>query len=623
MSKETTSQEQPGKSNKLDWLNVRKAFGFLGRLWPFLKPQWPQLLICGVGMILLSAGSAMRVTAIRPFVELTKDVSKLTDTDLESMFRAVAPMAFILGAGGLMMAVGTLLKQYFMGYAQANTRILLQKELVRRLLAQPMAYFNTERKGALMSRLTVNAGGASTLVKLAIDDLVHHPISIIFLLGVMVYTSPLLTLATLIVFPMVLGPVMLFAGKIRRATKKKFSGMEDQGNFFVQMFDGIRVIKAFRLNNAQTEEFSRVSREVFLRERRVARYKGLARAGIEASYNLILAGGFGLIAWMLTQQWFRDQGGFPMFMQFFVAVIFLYDPARRFGNSLNEIQDSTTALDKVFELYDKPPEPADPPTARDAPVDFKEIEFDHVGFEYVAGRPVLADVTCKVARGQMIAFVGQSGMGKSTLMDLIPRFYDPVAGAIRVDGIDLREVKRESWLSRISMVSQETFLFNTTIRHNIMTGRPDATEAEVIESAKAANIWDEIKALPQGLDTKLGDRGVNLSGGQRQRVAIARAFLKKAPILLLDEATSNLDTRSEREVQNALDHLVAGCTVFVVAHRLSTIRKADQILVFHQGHVVERGTHAELAALGGHYASALQLQQGEPEPVAERVASDG
>jgi ABC-type multidrug transport system fused ATPase/permease subunit len=229
----------------------------------------------------------------------------------------------------------------------------------------------------------------------------------------------------------------------------------------------------------------------------------------------------------------------------------------------------------------------------------------------VPERQVLNDVSFTVKRGEMIAFVGQSGMGKSTMMDLIPRFYDPVGGALKVDGTDLRDLKADSWLSNIAMVTQETFLFNTTIRKNIMAGKPDASEEEVIAAAKAANVWDEISSMPKGLDTLLGDRGVNLSGGQRQRVAIARAFLKKAPILLLDEATSNLDTRSEREVQRALDSLVEGCTVFVVAHRLSTIRKADKILVFHSGRIIESGSHEELMERNGHYATAVRLQQGE------------
>ncbi len=603
-------------SRKLDWLNVRKGFSFLRRLWPFLRPQWPQMGLIIGGMVLYSAGYAMRILVVGPFLKLGDDFSDIAATDLEQVLRQMAPLAGLLAVGGVCMALGTLLRQYFMGYLQSNTRILLQKDLVDRLLKQPLAFFNSERKGALLSRVTVNASGASQLVKLAVEDLFFHPITMLAVLVVMVYTSPTLTLAALLVFPIVLGPIVLFAGKIRRATRKKFSRIEEQGNFFVQMFDGIRVVKAFGLDRAQTEEFGRVSRDVFLRERKVARYKGMARAGIEITYNLVLAASLALIAWLFTQQWFVQQGAMPMLMQFFVALVFLYDPARRFGNSLNDVQEATTALDKVFELYDKPPQTPDPPTARDAPTEIGEIRFDNVGFEYIEGRPVLDGVSFTVPRGSMVALVGQSGMGKSTLMDLIPRFYDPTSGRILVDGTDLRDIRRDSWLARISVVAQETFLFNTTVRHNIMTGRPDATEAEVIEAAKAAHVWEEIKALPQGLDTPLGDRGVNLSGGQRQRVAIARAFLKKAPILLLDEATSNLDTRSEREVQKALDQLVAGCTVFVVAHRLSTIRGADQILVFHHGRIVERGTHAELMAQGGHYAAACQLQQGEAEPVA-------
>ncbi len=416
-------------------------------------------------------------------------------------------------------------------------------------------------------------------------------------------------------------PVILFAQKIKHASRKKYQGLENQGNFFHQMLDGIRVVKAFRMQEAQKQEFDYVSIDVFARERKIARYKGTARSLVEITYNLVMAGimlGVGLV---FTTQWFEDAGGMGMFLQFVVASFLIYDPARRLGHSINEIQEATVGLDRVFEIYDRQPEIMDRPNAKDAPREFSELSIENVSFQYVPERTVLNNVSFTVRRGQMVAFVGQSGMGKSTMMDLIPRFYDPVGGAIKVDGTDLRDLKTDSWLSNIAMVTQETFLFNTTIRKNIMAGKPEASEEEVIAAAKAANVWEEIAAMPKGLDTLLGDRGVNLSGGQRQRVAIARAFLKKAPILLLDEATSNLDTRSEREVQRALDGLVAGCTVFVVAHRLSTIRKADKILVFHSGRIIESGNHDELMALNGHYATAVRLQKGDEENDSQREAA--
>ncbi len=642
------------KKEKFDWMNARKALGLFRRLWPFLRPQWKQCLLVLVGIGLDSIGGAARLLVIKPFADFAMVQRKASEsadgaqsalevaragsefarqvaagahpagiafapaseavnkalTGMQQVMDSFLPYALLLVAAALSMALGTLMKQYFMGYVQSRTVINLQRAVLGRVLSQPMSYFNAQRKGALMSRLTANTGGAGQLVRLVLDGVISSPFSMIALLAVMAFSSPVLTLATFVVLPLVLLPVVMFAARIRKATKKKYQRLEASGNFFHQVLDGIRVVKSYRLEGAQKEEFERVSDEVFLKDRKVARYKGLSRFGIELTYNGILAVALVGAGLLITTAWFQQAGGLGMFAAFFAGLVLLYDPARKMGHALNDVQECTSSLDAVFEVYDRKPEISDQTGAREAVTEFSEIVFQNVGFSYVPERPVLRDIDFKVKRGQMVAFVGQSGMGKSTLMDLIPRFYDPVSGAILVDGVDLREFKLESWLRNIAIVSQETFLFNTSIRQNILCGKPEASEADIIQAAKAAHIWAEIEAMPQGLDTPLGDRGVNLSGGQRQRVAIARAFLRKAPILLLDEATSSLDTNSEREVQKALDELIEGCTVFAVAHRLSTIRKADQILVLAHGRVVERGTHDELVALSGAYATAVRLQQG-------------
>lgn len=600
------------KKQKFDWLNVRKALAYFKRLWPFLKPQWPQLALALLGTGMYSGGYALRLIVIKPFLDLVNKPEAMTDGSATAIMQEVVPWSGVLLLGAILMGVGTFLRQYYMGYLQSYTVINLQRAIVDKVLTQPMAFFNKEQKGALMSRMTANAAAASGLVKIVIESVISQPITIVAVLGVLLYTSYVLSLATFVVFPIVLIPVMLFASKIRKATRKKYQKVEASGNFFIQMLDGIRVVKSYRLEPEQKEEFERVSEDVFRRDRKVARYKGTSRFAVEFTYNALMAGGLFLVGFLMSMSWMQgDSGGLGMFVQFFAGLVFLYDPARKLGHSVNDVQESTAALDRAFELLDREPELRDMKGATEAPHEFSNIEFSDVEFHYVEGQPVLRNISFEVKRGMMVAFVGQSGMGKSTLMDLIPRFYDPTGGAIKIDGIDLRELRMESWLRNIAIVSQDTFLFNTTIRQNIKTGKPDATEEEVIEAAKAAHIWQDIEKMPDGLDTKLGDRGVTVSGGQRQRIAIARAFLRKAPVLLLDEATSSLDTGSEREVQKALDALIEGCTVFAVAHRLSTIRRADMILVLNEGRIIESGDHEHLMKLNGAYANAFRLQQGE------------
>lgn len=600
---------------KFNILNIRTAIGYFKRLWPYLRKLWPQLVLIVLGMALYSGGYAARLLVIEPFTRLAQDVSSgdVKDVSQQWVLDNFLPMAGILFGSALALAIGTFLKQYFMGWVQTYVVVEMQRDMVDKVLGQPMAFFNEKKNGVLISRMTRNTGAAGGLVRIALESAISHPLTMIAVIGAMLITSPMMTLLTFVVFPMVMVPIFLFAKKIRKATKRQLKKAEESSNFFLQMLDGIRVVKSYRLENAQRKEFDNVSEDVFKRGRKVERYKGISKFAVELTYNSIMALALLGVGFAMTTVWFAENADIGMFLQFFAGLIFLYDPARKLGHSLNNVQEQTAALDDAFNMMDRQSEIQDKDGAVEAPHEFEHIKFDDVRFEYIQDQPVINGISFEVKRGQMIGLVGQSGHGKSTLMDLIPRFYDPTSGSILVDDTDLRDVTQDSWVKNIAIVSQDTFLFNTTIRENILAGRPDASNDEVIEAAKAAHVWDDIENMPEGLETKLGDRGITVSGGQRQRIAIARAFLRKAPILLLDEATASLDTKSERHVQEALDDLIKECTVFAVAHRLSTIRNADQILVIHDGTVIEQGTHDELMKQKGTYESAFRLQTGEKD----------
>jgi subfamily B ATP-binding cassette protein MsbA len=366
---------------------------------------------------------------------------------------------------------------------------------------------------------------------------------------------------------------------------------------------GNNIVKAFCREDYEIDRFNKENLEFFR-----LRMKNVSTRAISPPVMELL-GGFGIAAIMFYGGLQVIQGTSTpgTFFSFLAALLMLYQPIKSLSNINNSVQEGMAAAKRVYEILDLPVEIEDNPQAVSLPPISREIRFEQVNFAY-DDRPALQNINLTVPKGEVVALVGPSGAGKTTLVNLVPRFYEVTSGAISIDGHDLRDVTLASLRAQTGVVTQQTFLFNDTVRNNIAYGRPEAGEGEIINAAQAAFAWDFIQHLPQGLDTVIGEQGVMLSGGERQRVAIARALLKDPPILILDEATSALDSEAEREVQKALDNLIQGRTTLVIAHRLSTIRHADRIVVLEDGKIVEAGRHEDLLARGGVYAKLYYLQ---------------
>ena len=600
--------------NRFQLSDLKDACQQMRRLAPYAFPYKARLFVYFIAVVAFSAGNMARALVIEPLLPLMAADANPTDTDAAEFDAGkylvendVHHIAYLLLAAAVLMAFGTLGKIYMMQWVMHRSTVDVQRELARKLMGQPVSFFDGARKGELLSRLTYDLSGVRRTFHIVFNDLIHHPVVMLGIIGGMVYTSPILCLGTLIL-PIAMAPVIFLAGKIKRLSKRSYESHAELTNFFHQFFEGVRVVKAFGMEKQQEKELDHSAIEFFDRSLKVGKYQAISRALVEFVLGIMIAGGLVGGVWVFSTGVLGADITFAKAMQFLFLLILLYDPVRKLTHTINNMSSSMAANDRVFEVMDREPELKDRPDAIAAPSFSKDIVFYGVGFEYLPGRPVLYDINFSAPKGSMTALVGATGAGKSTLLDSIPRFYAPTSGKVTMDGRDLSELKGTTWLEQIAVVSQETFLFNTSIRENLLAADPEANEERLKQALDAANILDEIESLPEGIDTVLGDRGINLSGGQRQRLAIARAFVKRAPILLLDEATSALDTETERKVQAALDKLIQGATVFAIAHRLSTIIHADQILVMDQGRVIESGTHDELLAKKGRYSVLYETQ---------------
>ncbi|MGF1561576.1 MAG: ABC transporter ATP-binding protein [Geminicoccaceae bacterium] len=479
----------------------------------------------------------------------------------------------------------------------------IQKRMFRHVMRQGNDFYVKHALGELTARFTNNAAAARDALNLIVLSFARDTLSLVGLIVVMIIQDPVMSFITLVIAPIAIYGTMILMKRVKAIAKAEFAGISRIITIVKESYLGIRVVKSFQMEPHLTEQMTEAVHSVETRLNEIAKAGSLTVPMMESLGGLAVAaaivyGGLQVVGGQ------AEPGAVFSFM---TAVLMAYEPARRLSKFNVEFQVKLVGTRMLYELLDTPPSQA---TNDDGPalaVTKGEVSFDHVDFAY-SDVPTLSDLSLTMGGGRITALVGPSGAGKSTIFALIERFYDPQRGRILIDGQDIGKVQMDSLRSAISYVSQDSFLFEGSVRENIAFGKPGATNREITSAAKAANAHEFIQALPRGYKTEVGEGGSSLSGGQRQRVAIARALLRDTPILLLDEATSALDSVSEAKVQEALGRLMHGRTTIVIAHRLSTVRHADQIHVIDHGHLAESGTHDQLIARNGVYAKIYALQ---------------
>jgi len=519
-------------------------------------------------------------------------------------------LAFIVGP---LLLISGFVSRYVEGVVVWHIMADLRVALFERISRLSLGYFAHQRTGELVSRLTNDLQQTQKALKLLFGKVFEDVLKFVFLLGVALWSSWQLTVIGLVVFPFLVFALGRYGRRIRRHGTKTLERLADVTDSITQMLSGIRVVKSFNMEEAENEEFRARNRAQLDRAMKLVRYRALG--DILPEFIMLIP----LALTALVSDYLLGTGKLELgsMATCFAALVFMGGPVRRTVKAYNDLQQSMAGVNRMFELLDTEADIQDSPDAVELKGVSRGIAFENVWFAYDE-TPVLRGIDLYVPCGKLYAIVGETGAGKSTMLDLIPRFYDVNDGAVRIDGIDVRRITRDSLMRQISIVGQHPFLFNRSIAENIRYGRPDASDEEVADAARAANIHDFILSLPNGYETLAGETGSRFSGGQRQCVTIARAILKNAPILILDEATSSLDAESEMLVQQALNNLMQGRTTFVIAHRLSTVRHADRIVVLKDGRIVEQGTHRELLELGGEYSRLCRLQFAEPIPPKER-----
>jgi subfamily B ATP-binding cassette protein MsbA len=577
----------------------------LKRLFSYTRPYRRRMILAVAAMVVYAAGDAGQAFLVKPIVDKTLPLG----TDLTLMAWGIVGVYLVKG-------VGSYISSYLMTGVGQRVVMDIRNALYRHILGQSASFFAQRTTGQLMSRIGNDVAQVQQAVSETIGDLARESLTAVVLAGLLFYIDAHLAVFCLFVAPLIVYALVRLGWRVRRSTRRSQEALEHLSHLTAEAFTGHRIVKAFGTEQHETEKFSRAAYGLFRTNMKVT----AALSSLPPLVELIGGAGMALALAYGAKQVSAHQMTQGAFFEFMTALLLMYGPAKKLSRVNANLQQTMAASERIFDMLDTHTEVKEQPGAPALTPFRSVIEFRDVGFGYDGHTRILHDVSLNVSAGQMIAIVGRSGAGKTTMVNLLPRFYDVTNGAILLDGVDLRDVTLASLRAQIGIVTQETVLFDDTIASNIAYGSSQATPEAIEAAARAANAHDFVSALPDGYATMIGERGQRLSGGQRQRLAIARALLKNAPILILDEATSALDSESEQLVQAALANLMMNRTSFVIAHRLSTIRRADAIVVLEHGSIAEIGRHDELLARpDGAYATLYQLQALEARKLERRV----
>ena len=608
---------------------MRQLTRLLGHIRPYLLQfSVSVLLMAGVGLL-----ESFRILLLGPIIDNVLNPSapahRLTLFNLPGTDKVVYLQQFIpryfhnaLTVVAVALVGATILKglcdyagTYLVNYAGFGLITDLRNRLYDRILQRSIAFFSRHSTGTLISTIINDIEKIQATLSIALAEFLQQFFTLIFMVGVVIVLGHRLSLVLIVFIPFVIVSAGKIGRRVRTTTRKGQDKLADIQHILHETVTGNRIVKAFTMERWESVRFRNAAKKLFR-----ANLKSVAVQALSSPLmDMIGAVAIVLLLWLGRTQIKTGAMKTGTFIAFIIAVFKLYDPVRKIALFNNSLQQALGASSEVFRFLDEQEEVQERPGAKPLPAFRERVRFENIYFSYSGesgpcDSEVLRGINLETRAGEVIAIVGSSGAGKSTLVQLIPRFFDVTSGCISIDGHDLRDVTLESLRAQIGIVTQDTILFNDTVRNNIAYGQPDVPQDAVIEAAKAALAHDFIQRLPDGYDSMIGERGLRLSGGERQRIAIARALLKNAPILILDEATSALDTESEALVQAALHNLMTGRTAFVIAHRLTTVRHADRIVVLENGRIADSGTHEDLLSRLGTYRKLYELQFMDLEP---------